>query len=353
MNKLILAGLLSVFFSGCSDHRPENKISTRKVKIAVVEPAPAVGIKEFPGVVKESRAVNLSFRVAGPIKGLFVKQGDFVKQGTLVAEIDDRDYALQLSVAQAEFDKVTADTRRVVELYSRQAVTDADYQKAIAGEKMITAQLKRAKDQLNDTKLYAPFSGYIQTVNFEKGEIVNIGMPIANMLDMNSYQVETDIPSTLFVIRDQISRVSCRLSIGDAHEMQLQLVNYQSKANSSRMYRMYYSLSPNADSRIAPGMEVLVKIEYQKENDSSQVVPLSAIFNHNGQANVWVFNASDSTVTKHAVQTANLTGDGKIIIRSGLKNGDKIVVSGANALNDSEKVQVIQPTSKTNIGGLL
>jgi RND family efflux transporter MFP subunit len=165
--------------------------------------------------------------------------------------------------------------------------------------------------------------------------------------------VETDIPSTLFVIRDKINRVTCRLSIDDAQEMPLQIANYQAKANSSRMYRLYYRLSPTADLRIAPGMEVLVKIEYGKESDSNLVVPLSAVFNHHNQSYVWILNPSDSTVSKQAVEPGDLTGKGKVIIRSGLKNGDKVVVSGANVLNENEKVQVLQPASKTNIGGLL
>jgi RND family efflux transporter MFP subunit len=350
---LILLGLIMAFLTGCGEYKPENQPNIRKVKIASVEPASQDGKKEFSGIIRESRAVNLSFRVAGPIAKMYVKQGDFVKQGSLVAEMDTRDYRLQLSVAQAEYDKVTAETSRVSELYKRNAVTEADYQKAVAGEKMITAQLNRAKDQLNDTKLYAPFSGYIQTVNFEQGEIINIGMPVAELLDMNSFQVEIDIPSTLFVIRDRFKKVSCRLSVNNAPEMPLQLVNYQSKANSSRMYRLFYRLNPNANPNMAPGMEVLVSIEYSCDDNNRLIVPLSALFIHDGKSHVWVLNTSDSTVTKQAVEPGALAENGKVIVQSGLKGDETIVVSGVHVLNDNEKVHVIEPVSKTNIGGIL
>lgn len=353
IRQLLLLGLIFVLISSCNNNKPENDAIVRKVKVATIEKASDIETKEFSGIIKESRAVNLSFRVAGPIKAIYVKQGDFVKQGALVAEMDPRDYQLQLSVAQAEYNKVTTETSRVIELYKQNAVTETDYQKVVAGEKMITAQLNRAKDQLNDTKLYAPFSGYIQNINFQKGEIVNIGMPIADLLDVNSYQVEVDIPSKLFVERDKIKKVTCKLNINDATEIPLQLLNYQAKANSSLLYRMYYGLGPQSDKRVFPGMEVAVTMEYKRTDSNDLVIPLGAIFYNNEEPNIWIVNKSDSIVNKYAIEIGEIYGDGKVSIKSGLKGDETIVVSGVNSLKDNEKVEIIEPISETNIGGLL
>ena len=351
--RIVIFSLVASFFVGC-DNQPSEAIKlVRKVKVDKVESVSAKEYAEFAGVVKEARSVNLSFRVAGPIKRLKVKQGDHVQKGDLVAEIDTRDYELQLSVAQAEFDKVTAETKRVIELYNRQSVTEADYQKAVAGEKMITAQLNRAKDQLNDTKLYAPFTGFIQSLNFEQGEIVNIGMPIAELLDVESFQVEVDIPAELFVSKKRFEKVSCHTSLVNSTELPLELVNYQAKANASRLYRLFYRLNPNADKRIAPGMEVLVTIEYSKDSETGLVVPITAVFNDEGRAYVWVYNATDSIVIKRNVTTGALHGKGKIKIVAGLSGSETVVVAGVNVLNDNEKVEIVKPVSETNIGGIL
>lgn len=348
--------ILSVAFLlwvGCGSESEENELLIRKVKVSKAQSISGIEQKNFSGIVKEARSVNLSFRVAGPVAKLHVDEGDFVKKGDLVAEIDTRDYALQLSVAQAEFEKVTSETSRVVELYKRNGVTEADYQKAVAGEKMITAQLNRAKDQLADTKLLAPFSGYIQSLKFEVGEIVNIGMPIASFIDLNAYHVEVDIPASLFVDRDRFTDFTCQLNLPDSKEIPLKLLHNQAKANSSQLYRLVFQLDPKADKRIAPGMEVKVLINYNLSSKRLCSVPLHAVFNSEGKTCIWVLNQKDSTVSKTEVVSGHLTEDGHIHIVSGLKGNETIVVAGVNLLNDGEKVEVIKPVSETNIGGLL
>ncbi|MDD2563001.1 MAG: efflux RND transporter periplasmic adaptor subunit, partial [Salinivirgaceae bacterium] len=278
---------------------------------------------------------------------------DFVKKGDLVGQIDIRDYAIQLSVAQAEYEKVTAETGRVVELYKRNGVTEADYQKAVAGEKMITAQLNHAKDQINDTKLFAPFSGYIQTLNFEEGEIVNIGMPIASLIDVNSYHVEVDIPASLYVARDKFADFVCKLNLPNSKEMPLKLLYTPAKANSSQLYRLVLQLNPKIDERVSPGMEVVVLINYDISTERRCCVPLNAVFDSAGKSYVWNFNQADSIVSKVEVVTGDIAGRGNVLILSGLKGDETIVVAGVSVLNEGEKVEVIKPVSETNIGGLL
>ncbi|MDD2564451.1 MAG: biotin/lipoyl-binding protein, partial [Salinivirgaceae bacterium] len=130
---ILFFGVIAFLSVGCADQTEKNEMLVRKVKVAKVQHSMTNEQKSFSGIVKEARSVNLSFRVAGPIQKLNVREGDFVKKGDLVGQIDIRDYAIQLSVAQAEYEKVTAETGRVVELYKRNGVTEADYQKAVAG----------------------------------------------------------------------------------------------------------------------------------------------------------------------------------------------------------------------------
>lgn len=349
----LLLGVASFLWVGCGSQSDENELLIRKVKVSKVQSISGNAQKSFSGIVKEARSVNLSFRVAGPLAKVHVNEGDFVKKGDLVAEINTRDYALQLSVAQAEFEKVTSETSRVVELYKRNGVTEADYQKAVAGEKMITAQLNRAKDQFADTKLLAPFSGYIQSLNYEVGEIVNIGMPVASFIDLSAYHVEVDIPASLFVVRDRFIDFSCRLNLPDSKKIPLKFLSNQAKANSSQLYQLVFQLNPKADKRVAPGMEVKVLINYNLSSEKLCSVPLNAVFNSDGKACIWVLNQTDSTVSITEVVSGDLIGDGHIQIVSGLKGNEIIVVAGVNLLNDGEKVDIIKPVSETNIGGLL
>lgn len=347
----LIVGL--VLCISCKEQNGPKQAHTYRVKIAKVHNASKNEVTELSGVVKEAKAVNLAFRVAGPIQKLNVSEGSYVGKGDVIAQMDTRDYELQLSAAQAEYNKVIDEVTRVKELYNRKSVSEADYQKAIAGEQMITAKLNRAKDQLNDTKLCAPFSGYIQKVNYQQGEIVNTGMSVASLINVDYYNVEIDIPAALFVQRNKFVSVKCKSSLEQDKTIPMNLVSSDVVANSSRLFRMVYRLNPKADKFIAPGMEVKVIIEYIPETDNRIVVPIESVFSSNGTSKLWVYNEADSTVNSREVVTNEIIGNGNIIISEGLTGTETIVTAGVNSLKEGAKVQVIQPKSKTNIGGLL
>lgn len=343
----------SIILIGCKSNSKQHEEYNYRVKVAKVQSAAKNEFTEFSGVVREAKEVNLAFRVAGPIAKMNISNGSYVKKGDLIAEIDSRDYEVQLTATQAEYNKAIDEIKRVKELYNRKSVSEADYQKAIAGEQMITAKLKHANDQLNDTKLYAPFNGYIQNLNYEQGEIVNIGMPVVSLINIDYYNVDIEIPATLFVNRDKFVNVFCQSSLGEKNKIPMQLLNYNVSANSSRLFRMNYRLNPQTDKYIAPGMEVKVIIEYTPTADARIMIPIESIFYIDNTSNVWIFNETDKTISSRKILTDKIIGNGYIIVGKGLTGTETIVTAGVNNLKEGAKVEVIQPKSETNVGGLL
>lgn len=345
--------LVLVFIAGCSSNPNGQDQIIRKVIIEAVQEADTLVEKSFSGVIREANEVNLAFRVAGPIQKIYVKAGDYVRAGQPVAQIDRRDYEVQMQVAQAQYDQVSAEAGRVVELHNRQSVAGNDYDKAVAGEKMVAAQLKNAKDQLNDTRLLSPVSGYIQKVNFMENELVDAGMPLATLIDVGHYQVEVDIPVSLYIERDAIVSFAGIQPAVSGEQFPLQLLSYSKKASNNQLYKLQLRLIPESQPKLAPGMDIEVNISLRSGVEPMACVPLNALFNDGGKTFVWVYEPADGTVKKREVVTGKLTGDGRIRIVQGLQTDEKIVVAGVNQLNDNQKVEPIEPVSETNIGGLM
>jgi RND family efflux transporter MFP subunit len=297
--------------------------------------------------------MNLAFRVAGPIKRILVKEGDYVREGELVAEIDPRDYEIQQAVYQAQYDQVKAEFERLTELNSRKSVADNDYEKAVSGEKMLRMKLKNAEDQLRDTRLFAPYSGFIQSVKYEEGELVNTGMAIATLINVKSFLVEVDLPMALFIQKDFFSDFSCTQPLVSDSIFPLRLAGYRMKANNSQLYRATFNLDPGQDRRLAPGMPVNVTIHIQNQDDQSLSIPLKALFHEEDRSFVWLFDSSSTTVKKQEVETGEMAGNGQIRIESGLYSTDEIVISGIHVMQEGIKVERIEPSAKTNVGGLL
>jgi RND family efflux transporter MFP subunit len=340
-----------IIIASCSNNMNETNTSLKFVKTAKVKQIPVIMKKQFPGVIEEKEEVNLAFRVAGPIQKIYVKEGDFVKKGQIVALMDTRDYEIQQNAVEAQANQIKSEYKRVEELNSRKSVADNDYEKMKAGKEMIEAKLKNANDQLNDTKLYAPFSGYITKVNFKEGELINHGTPIATLIDVSLLKVDIDVPASILLMKDKITKIECSQEDIPDKTFPLILVANNVKANNNGLYKFYLQHKPLTKTELVPGMNVSVNISYKARENDILSIPLNAVFEEEGKSYVWIVN--DSIVNKKMVETCNVIRKGEIGITNGLKENQEIVVGGLNLLKDKETVKVIPQISKTNVGNLL
>ena len=155
----ILPALLPLFVS--CNHKAEQKADeVAVVRIDTVRAPEGAVELQYPGHVVAATEANVSFKVAGTLKRVLVSEGDYVKAGQLIAEIDPVDYKVQLSATEAEYAQIKADAERVMGLYQDGGTTASNYDKARYGLQQIEAKLQNHRNQLAYTRLVAPFSGW-------------------------------------------------------------------------------------------------------------------------------------------------------------------------------------------------
>lgn len=347
---LAVLGLL--FLVSCHSNKPETGENYVKVvKTAAAKKISSDTHKQFPAILEEAEEVNLAFRVAGPIQKIYVKEGDYVKKGQLVAEMDTRDYEVQFNAIEAQVSQLQNEYRRIEELKNRQSVAINDFEKMKAGKEMAEAKLKNAKDMLNDTRLFAPFSGYITKVNFEDGSLVNHGTPVATMIDISQLKVEINVPASLFIQKDKIKTIVCTQNEIPGECFPLTLYSNNIKANNNGLYKFYLYHNPASGSKLVPGMNVLVHITCENEGAGLLSIPSTALFEKENASYVWV--VADGKVKSRRVETNNLVNHGNVGIVSGLSENETVVIGGLNLLADDQPVNAIAPASSTNVGNLL
>ena len=113
----------------------------------------------------------------------------------------------------AEYTEVTEDADRVILLYHRKSVPVNDYDKAVAAKQRIASLYHANLNALNDTKLKAPFDGYVQKKFFGAHEIVNTGTPVLSMINNDYFEVNIDIPSSDFIRRESFKEFYCEAQI--------------------------------------------------------------------------------------------------------------------------------------------
>lgn len=352
LKTLILTGILLGVMTSCGGQKENPEKAIASVKIEDVEAYGQGNKLQFPGKVVPSMDANLSFKVAGTLKKVLVKVGDHVRAGQLVAVMDDSDYRVQLDATKAEYAQIKADAERVMALYEEGGTTASNYDKARYGLEQIEAKLKNHTNQVAYTRLYAPFSGYVQEKYFDSNETVGAGMPVVTILGTGALEVEVNLPATTYVQRANFCDYSCTLSVLPGQSLPLQQLSILPQANSNQLYTMRLRF-PHPDSRIAPGMSAWVTITSCDTTRTEVDVPVTALLKVGGQSYIYLYDAQNGVVKRVAVAVEKLRTNGTAVVRGDVKAGDKVVTSGVHHISDGEKVRLLTPASRTNVGGLL
>jgi len=300
----------------------------------------------FSGVVKAEEEASLSFRVAGQIVQINYKQGEFVRKGDVIAQLDQRDYQVQLSATKAEYSGIKSEVDRVVELYGRNSVTPNEYDKALSAMNQISAKLDSHQNALNDTKLIAPYDGYIERVIHNVGESIAAGMSIVSFISSDKPVIDINIPAKQFLKRGSLISSTATVDMMQDRVFDLELVSTSMKGNLNSLYTTRFRiLSPKAP---AIGMNATVRLRYSKDDGDDDVteIPLSAL----KESSVWVLD--EEIVVSRQVEVVNIRADGMVLVK-GLSNGDIIVVAGVNSLESGQRVRPLKSSSNSNMGGLL
>lgn len=351
MKRAIMMIVVAGIFASCGD-APQGGSTVHSVMVTTPEAMEGTVVKNYSGIVREAHTINLGFKTPGQIERILVAEGDYVHKGQLLAELDDADYRLGVEALQIQYDQLKDEVGRTEQLYRQKSISANDYEKATAGLRQLGVQLQANKNKLNYTKLYAPTDGYIQAVNFSPAEMVDAGTALFTLLDVSRMEVVADIPVAEYQQRDRFTRYFSRVA-GSASELPMQLLSLTPKADGNQLYQLRLAFVGQPDKQLTAGMNVEVGIVMADTTATTGVVvPLCAVFRDGDTSCVWVLGA-DSTLVKQQVVLDGSDSRGRAVIREGLTGSEQIVRAGVNALQEGEKVRVIERASKTNVGGLL
>lgn len=349
---LFVLPVLMPVISSCGNSVKVSEETEAVVRVDTVRfPQDAIEL-QYPGHVVASTEVNASFKVAGILKRVYVDGGDHVKAGQLLAEIDPVDYKVQLSATEAEYAQVKADAERIMGLYQEEGTTASNYDKARYGLKQIEAKLENHRNQLAYTRLTAPFSGKVQKRYFSGGENVSAGLPIVKLLSDNSLEVEVNLPAISYLAREKFSGYSCTFDVLPGVRVPLTLIGILPQANANQLYTMRLAL-PKQMEKVAPGMSSWVSISVTDSVGVGVVVPTTALIEQEGKAYVFAYVPSNKSVSQVPVEVQALHTDGTAEVQGGIKPGELVVSTGVHHLSNGQKVRLMAPVSKTNVGGLL
>lgn len=353
----IVTGFLAVAFTasltGCSEPPAPIEQKPRPVKLFTVSDPGTERIREFPARLKAPEEAQLSFRLGGELQALKVHEGQEVKRGDLIAQLDDTDYRLKLSDRQASYDLTRSQLTRMEQLVDRQMVSQAEYDQRKAQFNSAEAALNLARQELAYTRITAPFDGVVARTHVEQFQVVQPNQPIATLYSGDSIDVVFQLPENLLSnlrrdLQPEELRSKVRLDNYPDALIDADYKEYASQPDPSTLaYDVTLSMPIPDNLVLLPGMSATVIVNFAEISRQSVVpivVPVEAVFSpdtdSSEQRQVWVVSAQDDglTVSARPVTVGQLTHDG-IEILSGLAAGEQVVAAGGNELSEGQRVR--------------
>lgn len=345
MRLFLLFSIPFAILAGC--RRPEPAVkSVPVVKTAVAE---AVGFvdRDFAGMATASDATNLAFKVSGQVTAIKVAEGRSVKRGELLAEIDPRDYQLQMAADKAAYETAKSQFDRAERLLARQAVSRQEYEMTSTAYAAARRSYENSRDLLGETRITAPFAGIIEKQYVDTYQRVQAGEPVLRLVNPVSRNVKFTMPESGLPL---LERSGLTFTV--------EYDNYKGVWFAARLKEYVQTSSDGTgvpvsltmDDRrldsgkytVTPGMACMVNLRIESDGDPDMTaVPLTALFNPDGgpRTYVWVVGAA-RRVERREVETGDLYGRDMITLPHGLRPGERIVTAGVYKLRDGDEVRI-------------
>ena len=346
---LIFAIFLGPGLIACGEAQQNSQNATpvvAKVATAVVQIATLPRLYAAPGSVVSDETIHIASRVTGFIQQLPVREGDRIATGDLLAQIDPSDLegAIQqteaaVKAAETELEDAVRDQARIVELaasgtVATETVRKAQVRRSFAQARKAEAVAARdtARAQLRYTSIISPVDGVVVERHVEPGDLATPGKPLLVIVSDRAVLFETFIPESLVA----------HIRIGDPASVQIDALSTSREGAVVRVVpagdpvtrRFLVKVAFTEQAGLLSGMFGRAKLQIGE--DRSPVAPPGALVERGGLRGV--FEIDDANIARFRwLRTGRETSDW-IEVQAGLAGGERIAVSGLEALRDGAPV---------------
>ncbi len=317
---------------------PPGGMPPPEVDVITVAPGSALVTQDLPGRLEAYRSAQVRARVEGIVEKRLFAEGSDVKEGTTLFQIDARNYAAAVEATKADVDAARLVVERYSPLLEIRAVSQQEYDAAVAKLKQAQAALTRAQLDLENTRVPAPISGRIGRALVTEGALVGRGeaTPLALIEQIDPIYANFTQPGAQ-LLRLQAAIRAGRMKRADTAKVELVLEDGRIYGSPGRILFSDLAVDagtgsvslraefPNPARDVLPGMFVRIRFPEAVAVDALRV-PQRAVFTGPQGQYVMVVGA-ESKVEMRPVLTGGMAGS-DFIVNQGLKAGDQVIVNG-------------------------
>jgi RND family efflux transporter MFP subunit len=301
---------------------------------------------ELQGTVSTKQNVLIYPEAPGILVSVYVTEGESVREGQLLAKIDDGGMNNQLMQMKTQFVLAKTTFERQEKLWNQNIGSEIKYLQAKANYEEQESTIAQMESQLDKYNINAPYSGIIDDVIRDQGTVVapgGFGSEVFRIINLSNMYLEVAVPETYIATINVGKEVQVYFQVLDKKIMSKvrQTGNFINPNNRSFIVE---DAVPNNEANIKPNMTARVLIN-DYTNPEAILIPQS-IISENSEGDQYVFGALKIAKDKVATAMRKIITTGKtqgdfIEILTGVKSGDSLIKEGARSVRSGQEVKIL------------
>jgi len=313
-----------------------------KIKTIAATPVQSSVFRHYvsvQGSLEAEENLMVTSKIPGQITSVKVKEGDMVRQGQIVAVLDDEVFRKSIDELKSSLDQVLVMYNKQKALWDQKIGTEMQYLNLKNQKESLEKKLVTLNSQVNQNYVTAPFSGVIDEVFVKVGSIASPGVPLMQLVNTTNLKATAKVPDSYVAFIKQGDLV--KVNFPDLNKTMEASVTYVGRIVDpmSRTFRIEVKL-PGGNPDLKPNLMSLIQINDKTSN--SAIVIEENIVQPTEEGKIVFVTADDKgkKVARQKTVTTGLSYNGKVEILTGLSVGDQLITTGYQDLSDNQPIGI-------------
>jgi membrane fusion protein (multidrug efflux system) len=336
----LIAATFAVLISGCERDQVAS-VGNQGRAISVVatqlEMQDLIDEIQALGTAGANESVQITPRIASIVTRIAFEEGQRVKQGNLLVELENSEIRAGLAVAEAALSESRGLYNRSVSLASTQAISASNLEQLQAAMQVNEAQVEAAKARLANTMIRAPFDGRIGLRRVSPGSFVDTSTVITTLDDTEIIKLDFSIPETFLAVVTEGMNIVARSLVYPDQTFVGRVTSIDTRLDPVARSVQVRANLPNPDGHLKPGMFLTVNL--QRDRGPVLVAPEASIVPERGLQ--YVYRVVDGKAVQQEV-TLGRRAPGLVEIVAGAAAGDLLIIEGTHKVRDGSIVEIVE-----------
>ena len=319
--------------------RTNSKLPALLVITAVAREEPFAIEVEALGTSKANESIDVTAKVSNRIAAIRFREGQFVRAGTVLVELDTEEARADLAIAEAALSDSRSQVNRSRELYQTKALSAQQMEQLESTLRANEARVAAAKSRLDDQIIRAPFAGRVGLRNVSVGGLVNSGTVITTLDDISIMKLDFSVPETHLAALSEGLEVAASSAAYAGEVFRGRVLSVGSRVDPVSRSIVVRAQLANREGKLKPGMFMTVHLS--GPNNRTLIIPEQALVPERDKQ--FVFEIRDGKTYKTEIFVGRRRR-GEVEVLKGLQAGDVVVIEGTQKVHDGGSVKVASGT---------